>query len=362
MRIQIRSFVTGGNHGQYLQALGLRSALMRLLPGADVTHLGYNNHLLRELRVQWRGGHTLKYLSMRWFWAKNFRFSPFDWDHDLTVYGSDMIWHLESPLFPADTVFFGKGDRSPRIAYAPSVGFRGATEPPWVPQHLKQFGWIGVRDETTADFVEDHAGVRPCLVIDPCFFLLSTARAASWTAGHARQGLVVYSPETKAIVRAVAEQTGRSNPLERFGQERYLGYQPKSMPPSPGRYVAQLRDPLNVLDEIAKAELLLTSTFHGVMMALMTSTPFIALRSRSLDARLESPVGTAFSRDRLMEREALQQMTIADLDNFCHDRDIDSSALASYTEESLHRLDRAIAEIVEPATHDMPYTKTHHNP
>jgi hypothetical protein len=350
MRIQIRSFVMGGNHGQYLQALGLRSAVMRLRPDAEVTHLRYNNHVRKELNIQRRGGHLLKYLSMRWFWARNFGFSPFDWEHDLSIYGSDMIWHLESPLFPADKVFFGERDGSPRIAYAPSVGFRGTEEPDWVAAYLSEFRWIGARDETTVRFVEDHTRTRPTFVIDPCFFLLDTPRAAAWKPDRNRRGLVVYSAQPGISFPALAEQIGLANLRRRFGRERHLGYHPKSRLPSARRYLPQARDPLRVLDEIANAELLLTSTFHGVMMALMTGTPFVALRSRSLDARLQSPIAATFGQHRLIDPKGLQHITLGTLEDLCGTDDLQPQTLAAYREKSMQHLAEAIEENLRPTT------------
>ena len=78
MNIQIRSFIKGGNHGQYLQALGVRYLIKNHLPDAEVSHLDYNNHEKEEFYIQLKGFHLAKYLTMKYYWNKNFEFSGFD--------------------------------------------------------------------------------------------------------------------------------------------------------------------------------------------------------------------------------------------------------------------------------------------
>ena len=103
-KIQIRSFVKGGNHGQYLQALGLAEVIKSILPKSEVSHLNYNNHAVKELYWQGREWLIFKYFSMKYFWWKRFSFTSFQYKPDISIYGSDMIWHLESYLFPRDKV------------------------------------------------------------------------------------------------------------------------------------------------------------------------------------------------------------------------------------------------------------------
>ena len=176
-RIQIRSFIKGGNHGQFLQALGLATLLNRLLPNHEIAHLDYQNHFIKELKIQIKSGMLPKFLMMRYYWKKYLKFSSIDKKVKLSVYGSDMIWHLDSKLFHPDPVMFGQQDNSEyKIAYAPSTGYRIQQEPNWINKFLNNFNAIGVRDNNTAEFVKDHSNIKPELVIDPCFHLINSDR------------------------------------------------------------------------------------------------------------------------------------------------------------------------------------------
>jgi len=332
-KVQIRSFVKGGNHGQYLQALGLRTLIVQLLPEAKVTHLDYENHYWKELKIQAKGGMLPKFISMRYFWHKNLDFSQFSDQPDVSVYGSDMIWHMDSALFSTDRKMFGENDSATyKVAYAPSVGYRIKDEPAWVGEMLDDFVAIGVRDRQTESLVNDHSKRPAKLVIDPCFHLINS-RFADCFKGEKREDFVcVYSPLTVRLVAAFQEKLN-SNHLPAFVSNiKYLGYFPKK------RFIQELpkqfTDPMWAVQQIARSRLLITSTFHGVMIALMTNTPFIALSSPSLNARLDSPLANAFSSERIMTTHELGALKYQQIEELLSDDDLNPSFLNSYITES----------------------------
>jgi len=333
INIQIRSFVKGGNHGQYLQALGLKVLLEKLLPDAQVTHLNYENHYWKELESQIRGGMLPKFLSMRYFWRKNMKFSSLSDVSDITIYGSDMIWHLESDLFPIDKMLFGAEDRSIyKIAYAPSVGARGTNEPKWIKPLLDSFAGIGVRDSNTLNLVNDHTTQEVKLVIDPCFHLLQS-RYSDWFDDQRRENFIsIYSPLHSRLVNAFHNKL-ELEPLPDFITEiNYLGYFPRK------RFLQELSkqfsDPLWTVQKIARSKLLITSTFHGVMMALMTKTPFIAITSPNLTARLDSPISNVFSKKRIMTFDEIKELDNTGLEYLLENNDFDMDCLQEYIDES----------------------------
>ena len=333
MNIQIRSFVKGGNHGQYLQALGLKIVLEELLPDAQVTHLNYENHYWRELKIQIKGGMLPKFLAMRYFWGKNIKFSPQSDSFDITIYGSDMIWHLESKLFHIDKMLFGAEDYSKyKIAYAPSCGARGRNEPKWITALLDTFSAIGVRDKNTSDLVSDKTTQDAKLVIDPCFYLLES-KYSNWLDGQDREDFIsVYSPLHYKLVSAFHNTLEMESLPGFIAKTRYLGYFPRK------RFFQELpkqfTDPLWTVQQIARSKLLITSTFHGVMMALMTKTPFIAITSPNLTARLDSPIANTFSKNRLMTFEEFNELGNSEMEFLLDNQDFDFDCLQNYIDES----------------------------
>lgn len=332
-KIQIRSFVKGGNHGQYLQALGLRELLLSICPEAEVTHLNYNNHYLKEIKIQTLGGNLIKYLIMRYFWFKRFKFSPIDDNPDISIYGSDMIWHQESSLFPADEVFFGAHDSAnKKIAYAPSVGYRGKDEPQWLEYYLSYYSGIGVRDENTRNLVIENTGKAPKYVIDPCFFLLQSKFSEDILSGEKNEFLSIYSTEPEKILKSFYHEFDKNKAPEFCQNFEYLGYFPRNRLLK--EIYKQFTDPLWTVKRISQSKFLLTSTFHGVMMALMTQTPFIAVTSPNLEARLRSPISNTFGKFRLLNFDDLYKLESKSMRKYFQTSDFDYKYLNNYINDS----------------------------
>jgi len=336
--VQIRSFVLGGNHGQYLQAAGLAKAVKEAAPHTQVTHARYNNHLLDELKVQTRSLHLPKYLAMRRHWQRQIAFSPLDHDARARIYGADQIWSFSNALFPPNPVFFGKGDTVHKIAYAPSMGHvtEGFIFPGWASDALARFQAIAARDAATAAAVERSLGVRPPIVVDPAFFLINHEDSFP----ERREEIAIYSPNARYIMQRLLGALDNVN--GRWPVQLY-GYLPKRQ--MYGQFSNQLVMPEALVSRIAQARILITSTFHGVIMALMTGTPFIALASSSLVDRLDSPLGqTTFDRFRLMNAERFAELGSEDINRALDPSDIDRVRISELTAQSRTWLSARVSE------------------
>lgn len=337
--IQIRSFVLGGNHGQYLQASGLRSALVSLRPEATVTHADYSNHTWDEVKMQARSLQLPKYLALRLHWARRIPLSKLDAPATIRVLGSDQVWSFSNALFPPDPVYFGAdaGGSARKIAYAPAMGHvePGFVFPPWVVDALSAFSAIAVRDEATAGVVERSLGKAPDIVVDPALFLAYPRRM---DAPPRIRRLAVYCPRGRrslSLFSKAAGKTASDLPIH------LLGYVPRRA--ALAHLGRQLLVPETVVDHISRSAFLLTSTFHGVMMALMTRTPFLAISTSSLVARLQSPLGReTFSRNRLVSAERLAEMTEAGVAQLFDPSDIDVEKIGQLVETSRSWLDAAL--------------------
>jgi len=347
-KIQIRSFVKGGNHGQYLQALGLHEYIKSIFPETEVSHLDYNNHAFKEFKIQLKSGHLPKFLSMSYYWNKRVKFTGFQHSPDISIYGSDMIWHQGSPLFPPDKIFFGEKDTAnAKIAFAPSVAARNSKEGSWIKNYLRDFKKIGVRDMNTKQFVYDNAGLEVPYVIDPCFLLLGSKYEHLIKSDERKDFVSVYSPTSKKLLNLFYKNLDQEHIPEFCKNIDITGYFRRVN--FFKEFRKQLKDPLWTVKRIAESKLLLTSTFHGVMMALMTKTPFIAISSPNLEARLNSPISKAFAHYRLLSLNELEKIDNNLLGKFLTDIDIDQDQLNKYLEESKVWLKDAISESINPA-------------
>lgn len=339
LKIQIKSFVKGGNHGQYLQALGLKALVEEIIPDAQVSHLNYNNHARKEFMTQLKSFHIIKYFTFLFYWNRRIKFTSLNWP-DISIYGSDMIWHLHSNLFLADKLYFGENDESKKIAYAPSTASREGKEPDWLGLYLNKFLSIGVRDQNTFNLVKEHSAVKPEYVIDPCFFLLKSKYIKGLDKIKRTERVGIYSNnvgKTLGDLYAIRKVNKLKNP---FNKIELYGYFPKKL--FFHNINKQLNDPLKVIYQIAKCKILITTTFHGVMMALMTKTPFIAIKSPNLVARLNSPIKNVFGTFRLISTDEFQQLKAQDFEHYLTMEDFNFDLLTSFINASKQKLSNAL--------------------
>jgi hypothetical protein len=343
--IQIRSFVLGGNHGQYLQAAGLSKMVKELVPNARVSHAYYNNHFWDELKIQARSLQLPKFLAMRLHWARQIEMSSLTTPADVRIYGADQIWSFSNSLFPPDPVFFGAEDNAHKIAFAPAMGHvtPGFAFPDWAKDALEGFKSLAVRDEATVGVVERSLGRSPELVVDPALFLLEGDTLSQ----RRTDKLLTYDPGVRSNLPKLL--SAGSGLLDNWPIELH-GYVPRRE--AWRRLGTQLSTPEFVVERIAGSRLLLTSTFHGVMMALMSGTPFVAKATPSLIDRLASPVGReVFGSYRLLSPKDFDCITRAQIECLLDPSDIDRSHLKSLIAHSRDWLSKALAKAgIEIAT------------
>ncbi|OXM99234.1 polysaccharide pyruvyl transferase family protein [Bifidobacterium vansinderenii] len=86
------------------------------------------------------------------------------------VLGSDIVWDYSFDIFDNDQRLFGVGiPAHKKVSYAASFGTikPGSDYPQYVIDGVKALDFITVRDENSADIVEEITGNRPPVVLDP---------------------------------------------------------------------------------------------------------------------------------------------------------------------------------------------------
>ena len=198
MKIGIITFHETTNFGSTLQAYALYFAINKL--GVDSEFIDYKCNAIveKELPKQFSLSMTLKemikYLlfnrdnvakfnSLIQFLNRHAKLSkPYDRntiykasDHyDVIIVGSDIVWGLD--ITKGDTAYLLDfvSDNKKKFAFSSSIGN------PWnkeereiVKPLLKEFEGIAVREEESADWVEELTGRRPYVVCDPTMLLTS---------------------------------------------------------------------------------------------------------------------------------------------------------------------------------------------
>lgn len=195
--INILTFWGVPNYGTFAQAYALQASIQKAYPEYDVKQI---NYLCQKHYKQYYSKYPIDPI-----WKKNFYKSlgkylnPFSdyhkrrknfprdyniiphteqftasqlslYEMDCLVLGSDIIWDYSFAFFDNDPYLFGNGLKAKKkVAYACSFGTvsKHNKHPEYVIDGIKDLNYISVRDENSADIVEEITGVRPPVVLDP---------------------------------------------------------------------------------------------------------------------------------------------------------------------------------------------------
>ncbi len=293
MRVGILTLHCGGNYGAVLQAYSLARAVREA--GHDVEVVDYRTqtgiaHYRRE-RLPFNpetkrsqplfGAHAVKAWKNDRFIERHTPLSPDSFRspselvryasrYDVAVAGSDQIWDLTTERGLETCFFLDWADptTTARISYGPSVGPTTELGPhaeTLVPL-LRGFDAISVRDDGSVALVHAATGRVPEKVLDPTFLvdfedvLRRPRRRRPYLALYG----YVRNPKVLAQIRRVADDRGLDvvslgfrNPVAKrsrigLGPDEWLG-------------------------ELAGAEYVVTSFYHGLVFALRFGRPFTAL-------------------------------------------------------------------------------------
>jgi hypothetical protein len=199
---------------------------------------------------------------------------------EAVVIGSDEIFSIEPGLNPC---FFGMGVQCDKvISYAASFGSttmeyiqeKRATE--FVGAGLKHISYRSVRDENSLNIVEALTGEKPSLVCDPVIlygYLDEVKEARSKDKISKDRYILVYSydntmnePDNVAKIRDYAKSKG----LRLYSVGFYHKWCDKNINV----------DPLDIFDWFVGAEEVITDTFHGAVLSIVTnSNMYVKLKS-----------------------------------------------------------------------------------
>jgi polysaccharide pyruvyl transferase WcaK-like protein len=212
-------------------------------------------------------------------------------EYDVVVYGSDQIWRRSNyHLFKGfSDVYFGAypSKVKRKISYAASMGIIDVTEQdkPYLRNMLQNFNAISVREEGLKKLVEDLTKKSVSLVLDPVFLLGKEEwlKVNSYSTPAIQEKYIFFyqlTPSTEAIIFTnrlkahygykVFEIRGRVEPLL-FG-DRYL----------------QTASPIDFISLIQNAEIVVSTSLHGVAFALLFGKQFYALGMKNNSGRVQT--------------------------------------------------------------------------
>lgn len=333
MKVGIITFHSVDNHGALLQAYALQSFLEE--QGHEAVIIDYRPRFLERRKVlsQRRSWRTALWrvrqrpLQVRfeqfrdcylkrthpYYSLEELRRDPPKCDAYIT--GSDQVW---SPIVDGrnevDLAYFlDFGDAATkRIAYAPSFGVTLEH----IPDHhkakiragLSHVETISVREQSGVEIVRALTGKEAAWCLDPVFLLPDEARSRIISSLRRRRPYVfLYMPPASRSGRTAIAAFARRAALRlehahsRVGE--LLNTLRISRPLSPATWFTQL----------SHAELVITSSFHGVACSIVQCRPFVYVLPSGKNRPMTERVTSLLIRSGLAERCVTEEGLTADV-------------------------------------------------
>ena len=282
MKINILTFSKVYNRGANMQAYALKTYLENR--GADVEFIDFQ--LPKSKTMNWRGhlfDLVLNGLAARFRKKTNFRFTPKYHSladirqnppqADVYVVGSDQVWNpdLTKDAGPLAYFFDFLPEKCRRVSYAASIGKDKWNHDELVPSIqncLKSFSAISVRENSAAKICEEKFGVKAEVVLDPTLLLNeSDLRELIGHKTKVRNQTYTYllysGDETKDYVRAIHRLSGN---------KKSVGVHDNLWSKLQNFYTIR-----TWLADIASSTLVVTNSFHCMVMAVLLKKQFIVI-------------------------------------------------------------------------------------
>ena len=282
LKVGILTFHDGINHGAFIQAYSLYRYLEA--KGCNVKIINYRPLMdyFNEFKVLMRRGRfSLKILVLKkiitlWNYQKLFNKTPYSSkieklntkDFDIVILGSDEIWNLNSQTNIENFTYFGAGIESKKIiSYAASFGSYKFHNPfpSKIPLLIDRLSRISVRDYNSKEILKKITKKKIDVVLDPAFFLPNFPMEKIFD----KNFVAIYGWCGKKELEKLREHKVMMK--KTFVS---LSYYNKHA----DKNLINIC-PFKWLSRIFHADFVITSTFHGVVIAILYHKQFIVLKN-----------------------------------------------------------------------------------
>lgn len=301
MKIGILTYHRSYNFGALLQAFALRQALARL--GNDVYIINYwpNYHYemyamfpIKTMCRLFKGMHLRGLAGYFVYWRKRYRkmkateafidkYSRPYWaayskkaSFDVVVYGSDQIWRKQGGLGGRfNPVYFGENilPAKKHVSYAGSMGKMELNDgdKQYLVSTLSKFDMLSARESSLNDLLLS-LGLQSEVVIDPTLLLTSE----EWDSLLDTSRII---KEKYVLFYQILNNSVDEDQVKAYAKNHGLRYV-KLLTTAPNShqedYVIETVGPEAFVSLIKHAEIVFTSSFHGLVFSLTYHKPFYA--------------------------------------------------------------------------------------
>lgn len=304
MKVGILTYHRSHNYGALLQSIATRVVLERL--GHSVYYIDYwpsyhrRMYALIDERLifSWRIRRGLRYVfrnvlcvfknkvrrraNMNGFIRQYIEpyCRPESEQYNVVLYGSDQIWRKQREGVGYNPIYFGKNNfkSDKHISYAASMGILPdcPKDAEKVSNLLSRLDRISVREEDLRDFL-NNIGIRDVQVcIDPTLLL----SAGQWDAIFPSQ---TNPKERYVLFYNLLPNSFDKKELIKFTNDRHCKLKVLHSKPIHKETPDDICtvSPEGFIDLVRNAEFIFTSSFHGLVFAIIYKKPFLASFSRN---------------------------------------------------------------------------------
>ncbi len=324
------------NFGAFLQAYALRNVVEGMFPGCDVKQIAYMNKIhsgmyyslcvpgmfrlwpinpnfykdvfcrLLHRREIYELRHFIDYYDgmiphTMHFNEKNIKSAEFD----CLILGSDILWDYSIPFFGHDRHVFGHDIKSKSsFSYAASFGMvkRGDTYPDYVVEGIRRLDAISVRDDNSRQIVNDITGKNATVVLDPTF-LWDFKNDVNIKEPDIQKYIVVYGNVTNQsdIYDIIQIKEKHKIPVVNLGSKKDK---------------AEWADisiceneitPFEWCGYIKNAELIITSTFHGLVFGLIYEKRIAFIATDFMRSKATSMIESVGLKEILLDEPSIRK-------------------------------------------------------
>lgn len=302
MKIGILTYHRSHNYGALLQAVALRTVLTEM--GNEVTFIdywpAYHQHMYAQFSSENMKNHTFKenfrYILRNIIKYKikreriqnfngfiNVHILPFlsqiDETYDLVVCGSDQIWRKQREMYSFNPVYFGNNNinATRQISYAASMGIITCDEndKALLKEYLSHLHRISVRESSLRNLVEG-LGYHCELNLDPTLLL----DRDKWIS---MMDLQTSTTEKYILLYKIQSNAFDDNLILEYANKRNLKL--KTLYGGPAKknteYDITTAGPQEFLSLISGAEVVFTSSYHGLVFSLLLHKQFYTSFSKN---------------------------------------------------------------------------------
>lgn len=325
-KIGVITFSKSINYGAYLQAYALQKTIKKI--GYEPSLIDYENPVDIK-RYRTFNTNSLKSLISSMVFApvnisrkrkfkkdqKALSYSPINQHYDVAISGSDQVWNPKLTGNSIDEKFFLKGiDTDKKISYAASVANEKVIRElaNQYTELLNDFDHVSVRETTAKTELEKITNKTISVVADPTLLLTQD----EWL-----KEISHIKPNTKPYIFTYfvsgidkRENNALTKVSNRLGL-KCITYSKMPREKNIYRY-SYTKGPLYFLSTIRDSKLVLTSSFHGIVLSIMMHKNFYYFLPRAdRRSRIDSILGILGFTDRIIETEAdLDKINLDDID------------------------------------------------